>query len=596
MIRTSFVATFLLAIGGGVYAQSGDSPPSAPGQLVARAYGPSSGGIAWSRSSDDRAVRGYEITRDGVVLGVRDTLSYIAQDLAPGRGYDFSVVAIDSAGQRSDRAIARIETPDARPDRPSGLSANLYSATAAGIAWERSGVFGERYEVRRDGVVVAAATNGTSHVDTDLRDRRRYLFEVIAINRQGLRSPAARLFVRTEAEPNVPRAAGPAAPSGLRAIVYSAKAGAIAWNRPSASVLRHEVRRDGEVRAITDGISHVDGNLASGRAYAYSVVAIDRNGRRSKASRVMLTIPKGTASPPVNDPFAVPDPSGGTTLERLGYAASRDLAADLVSAAWLEPYFDVDTTVRGLVVTFNGPERTVDCPGGGTARGTGTGFAFTALELDGCVIKDRTLTGTLERTESTRSTANGEAAQLAIAFDDLRVDVGKAGALTVTGSFVRRASQGEDERCGRYATTRDSIRIVSARLERGGDVSDLKDATYSRSDDKRNPSGSYPEGAPCDSRQTLTFEGRASVVSTRFGAKPATVSIGGDIVRDYREREDSRAAAMLEADFGDGSELMVTAASGSSKEVQVDIVSSGSAVSFNDEYAFEVRPFAITLF
>lgn len=69
------------ALAGTALAQGDDAPPTSPSGLTARAYGTSSGGIAWCRSSDDRGVRGYEVSRDGELLGVFDTLSYVDGDL-----------------------------------------------------------------------------------------------------------------------------------------------------------------------------------------------------------------------------------------------------------------------------------------------------------------------------------------------------------------------------------------------------------------------------------------------------------------------------------------------------------------------------------
>ena len=108
-----------------------DAPPSTPSGLVARAYGPTAGGIRWERSSDDRgAVAGYEIVHDGVVLGVRDTLSHVDLALSPGTVHRFAVTAIDSAGQRSGASVAR-----------SPLACWCVRARSGGVA---EGVAGER--------------------------------------------------------------------------------------------------------------------------------------------------------------------------------------------------------------------------------------------------------------------------------------------------------------------------------------------------------------------------------------------------------------------------------------------------------------------
>jgi len=124
--------------------------------------------VRWQRSTDNEgAVRGYEVARDGEILGVFDSLSYVDRSLEPGRSYRFRVRAVDSAGQRSARAYVTLETLDARPDAPEALRADIYSSRTAELFWARSGVFGERYLIKRDGEEIAT-TDGTTYLDRTL--------------------------------------------------------------------------------------------------------------------------------------------------------------------------------------------------------------------------------------------------------------------------------------------------------------------------------------------------------------------------------------------------------------------------------------------
>ena len=93
---------------GTVPAHAADAPPSAPGNPTAKLYPGAGGEIFWGRSTDDRGVRGYEITRDGRSLGTRDATSYYDASLVTGTAYTFTVTAIDTAGQRSAPATVRI--------------------------------------------------------------------------------------------------------------------------------------------------------------------------------------------------------------------------------------------------------------------------------------------------------------------------------------------------------------------------------------------------------------------------------------------------------------------------------------------------------
>ena len=279
-----------LALAGGAAAQPTDAPPSTPANLAATAYSGTAGAISWDRSTDDRgAVTGYEISRDGTVTGVRDALGYVDLTLAPGTAYTYRVTAIDNAGQRSGTASVRLTTPGGgSPAAPAGLRGAIYSATAAEIFWNRSTRFGLTYEVRRDGTALAT-TDGTSYFDDALAGSTGYVYEVVAIDRQGRRSAAASVSLETLPGPGPAAGAGPAAPTGLRAAVYSATAAEIFWTRPATFGLVYDVARDRSTLVTSDGTSYFDDTLAAGRRYTYSIVAIDRQGRRSAASEITLT-------------------------------------------------------------------------------------------------------------------------------------------------------------------------------------------------------------------------------------------------------------------------------------------------------------------
>ena len=182
------------AIGGMPDTPSGDSPPSEPGNIRAALYTNAGGELFWERSTDDQgAVPGYEVSLNGQVLGVFDALSYYDPSLLADVPYTFSVVAIDSAGQRSSVASTTLNTV-ATPD---GLTGDVYSTTAAELFWAREDAsLALNYEIRQNGDVVAT-TDGVSYFTASLDPGTDYTFEVIAIDQQGLRSEAATIMLRT---------------------------------------------------------------------------------------------------------------------------------------------------------------------------------------------------------------------------------------------------------------------------------------------------------------------------------------------------------------------------------------------------------------
>ena len=310
MTRTEIIlAALLLAATGAVSAQPADAPPTTPGNFRATLYDKAGGELFWQRSSDDRgAVRGYEITKNGQNLGIRDALSFYDRSLLPGVPYTFTVAAIDSAGQRSTISTTTLgggaTTPSPSGDGPVAprtLRADVYSKRSAELFWQREpAALALRYEIRRDGQVVGT-TNGVSYFTRDLAAGTDYAFEVIAIDRQGRRSDTSSVTVRTEREISPPVASGPPAPmpADLRAEIYSKRSAELFWKRERVQLgLSYEIRRDGRVVGTTDGVSYYTRDLAAGTDYTFEVVAVAPNGDRSSASSLTVRTDGDGASPP----------------------------------------------------------------------------------------------------------------------------------------------------------------------------------------------------------------------------------------------------------------------------------------------------------
>jgi fibronectin type 3 domain-containing protein len=91
------------------------APPSQPGNLSATAVSATQVDLAWTASTDDVGVSGYEITRNGGTAGTvaGTATSYNDTGLTAGAAYSYSVVAVDAAGNRSPAATASATTPAA---------------------------------------------------------------------------------------------------------------------------------------------------------------------------------------------------------------------------------------------------------------------------------------------------------------------------------------------------------------------------------------------------------------------------------------------------------------------------------------------------
>jgi chitodextrinase len=75
--------------------------PTMPTSLKAGTITTTSIALSWTGSTDNVAVTGYHIYRDGAYVATVSTKTYTATGLTAGRTYSFQVVAVDAAGNRS---------------------------------------------------------------------------------------------------------------------------------------------------------------------------------------------------------------------------------------------------------------------------------------------------------------------------------------------------------------------------------------------------------------------------------------------------------------------------------------------------------------
>jgi len=76
-------------------------PPAAPSNLNVSSKTAKTVSLTWRVPSDNVSVTGYEIYRDGVLVGTSATNSYKDENLETGKAYKYSVLAYDAAGNKS---------------------------------------------------------------------------------------------------------------------------------------------------------------------------------------------------------------------------------------------------------------------------------------------------------------------------------------------------------------------------------------------------------------------------------------------------------------------------------------------------------------
>ncbi|PFG42663.1 cellulose binding domain-containing protein [Isoptericola jiangsuensis] len=107
--------------------------PTVPGSVAATADG-TTVQVTWAASTDDVRVTGYDVRRDGVVVGSvgGSATSFTDAGLEPATTYAYTVVAKDAAGNRSAAsAAATVTTGEDDPEPPAGACTATYATAGS---------------------------------------------------------------------------------------------------------------------------------------------------------------------------------------------------------------------------------------------------------------------------------------------------------------------------------------------------------------------------------------------------------------------------------------------------------------------------------
>jgi uncharacterized delta-60 repeat protein len=176
------------------------TPPTVPANLSATFNAITNAiDLSWTAATDNVAVTGYEVFRDGAPTAIGTTTGTTFSDsgLAPDSTHSYAVVAVDAAGNRSalsnTASATTASAPPADvtpPTAPAGLTATVNADTRTiSLSWSAStddvGVTG--YRVFRDNSATPTATvTGTTFTDSNQLGTHSYV--VAAIDAAGNQS------------------------------------------------------------------------------------------------------------------------------------------------------------------------------------------------------------------------------------------------------------------------------------------------------------------------------------------------------------------------------------------------------------------------
>jgi chitodextrinase len=149
--------------------------------------------LSWSGATDNVAVTGYDVLRNGVVIGSTTTATTFAvTGLTASTAYTFNVRAKDAAGNVSVNSYTVNVTTlapvaDTTPPTAPTLAASGTTQTTTNLSWSGAtdNVAVTGYDVLRNGVVIGSTTTATTFAVTGLTASTAYTFNVRAKDAAG---------------------------------------------------------------------------------------------------------------------------------------------------------------------------------------------------------------------------------------------------------------------------------------------------------------------------------------------------------------------------------------------------------------------------
>jgi YD repeat-containing protein len=159
--------------------------PTVPTGLGGSAPNSSTVNLSWNASTDNVAVTGYRVYRNGSHIGNSGTTSYSDGGRTGSTTYSYQVAAYDAVPNVSGLSSAiNVATPDTiAPSTPTSLSAAPVSPSQINLSWGASSDTGGSglagYRVYRNGSHITN-TAATSYPDTGLASSTPYSYTVAA--------------------------------------------------------------------------------------------------------------------------------------------------------------------------------------------------------------------------------------------------------------------------------------------------------------------------------------------------------------------------------------------------------------------------------
>jgi len=243
--------------------------------------------LSWSGATDNVAVTGYNVYKNGTLLTSVTGTTYQATGLTLGTTYSFTVRAKDAAGNVSiDSNAASVTPTDTTAPTAPTLTASNATTTTVDLSWTGAtdNVAVTGYDVYKDGILLASVT-GTTYQATGLTSGTTYSFTIRAKDAAGNISVDSNTATITTTTVDT---TAPTAPT-LTASNTTTTTVDLSWTgaTDNVSVTGYDVYKDGIFLISTTATAYQATGLTSGTTYSFTVRAKDAAGNISTNSNTV---------------------------------------------------------------------------------------------------------------------------------------------------------------------------------------------------------------------------------------------------------------------------------------------------------------------
>ncbi len=265
--------------------------PTAP-VLSASGTTTTSTNLSWTGATDNVAVSGYDIFKDGVLLGSTTTATtYTVTGLTVSTTYVFTVKAKDASGNislASNTLSVTTLAPDTTAPTAPVLSASGTTSSSTNLSWTGAtdNVAVTGYDVYQGATLLGSTTTATTYSVTGLTASTTYTFTVKAKDAASNISIASNILSVTTLAPDT---TAPIAPT-LSASGTTSSTTNLSWTgaTDNIAVTGYDVYQGATLLgSTTTATTYSVTGLTASTTYAFSVKAKDAAGNISSASNIV---------------------------------------------------------------------------------------------------------------------------------------------------------------------------------------------------------------------------------------------------------------------------------------------------------------------